>query len=86
MKTVDQLGNPPRAFWKALINRTLSIFVLAGGVVLLISGLSATKSFAPDASKYFTGSATDRAVWMLIGGTVATLVGLMWTLRSWKEV
>ena len=30
-------------------------------------------------------SPTDKAVWMLIGGIVATVVGLVLTLRPWKQ-
>jgi len=58
---------------------------LAGGVVLMIFGINATNSFGSDVSRFFTGSPTDKAVWMLIGGTVTTIVGLVLTLRSWKQ-
>ena len=68
------------------MNRIVSIALLAGGVVLMIVGINATNSFGSDVSRFFTGSPTDKAVWMLIGGTVATVVGLVWTLRSWKQV
>jgi hypothetical protein len=36
-------------------------------------------------SRFFTGSPTDKAVWMLIGGIAATVVGLVGTLRHWKQ-
>ena len=36
----------------------------------------AMDSFGSDVSRFFTGSPTDRAVWLLIGGTVATVAGL----------
>jgi hypothetical protein len=68
------------------MNRIVSIALLAGGVVLMIFGINATNSFGSDVSRFFTGSPTDKAVWMLIGGTVAAVVGLVWTLRSWKQV
>jgi hypothetical protein len=68
------------------MNRIVSIALLAGGLVLMIVGINATNSFGSDVSRFFTGSPTDKAVWMLIGGTVATVVGLVWTLRSWKQV
>ena len=67
------------------MNKIVSIALLAGGVVLLIFGINATNSFGSDVSRFFTGSPTDKAVWMLIGGTVATIVGLVLTLRSWKQ-
>jgi len=68
------------------MNRIVSIALLAGGVVLMIVGINATNSFGSDVSRFFTGSPTDKAVWMLIGGTVATVVGLVWTLRNWKHL
>jgi len=67
------------------MNKIVSIALLAGGVVLMIFGINATNSFGSDVSRFFTGSPTDKAVWMLIGGTVATIVGLVLTLRSWKQ-
>ncbi len=56
-----------------------------GGVVLMIFEINATNSFGSDVCRFFTGSPTDKAVWMLIGGIVATVVDLVWTLRNWKH-
>ncbi|MEK7685207.1 MAG: DUF3185 family protein [Verrucomicrobiota bacterium] len=67
------------------MNKIVSIALLVGGVVLMIFGINATNSFSSDVSRFFTGSPTDKAVWMLLGGTVATVVGLVGTLRSWKQ-
>ena len=66
------------------MNRFVSIALLAGGVVLLIFGIGAIDSFSSDVSRFFTGSPTDKAVWMLIGGVIATVVGRGLTLRGWK--
>ena len=68
------------------MNKIVPIALLAGGIVLMLFGINATNSFGSDVSRFFTGSPTDKAVWMLIGGTVAAVVGLVWTLRSWKQV
>ena len=67
------------------MNKLVSIALLVGGVVVMIFGINATNSFGSDVSRFFTGSPTDKAVWMLIGGTIATVVGFVWTLRSWKQ-
>jgi hypothetical protein len=67
------------------MTKLVSLALLAGGVVLMIFGINATNSFSSDVSRFFTGSPTDKAVWMLIGGIVATVVGLVGTLRSWKH-
>lgn len=70
----------------ASMNRTFSLALLVGGVVLLIIGINATNSFSSDVSRFFTGSPTDKAVWMLIGGVAASVVGLTLMLRNWKHV
>lgn len=67
------------------MNRIISLALLVGGVVLLVIGVSATNSFSSDVSRFFTGSPTDKAVWMLIGGAVATVAGLALTVRDWKR-
>jgi uncharacterized membrane protein YidH (DUF202 family) len=67
------------------MNRILSIALLAGGIALMIFGINATNSFGSDVSRFFTGSPTDKAIWMLIGGIAATAVGLMLTIRSGKQ-
>lgn len=66
------------------MNRIVSIGLLVGGVVLMIFGINATNSFSSDVSRFFTGSPTDKAVWMLIGGVVASVVGLALSWHSWK--
>lgn len=68
------------------MNRIIALALLIGGVVLIVIGVNATNSFGSDVSRFFTGSPTDKAVWMLIGGTVAAVIGLVSTLRSWKQV
>jgi len=64
------------------MNKLVSIALLVGGVMLVIFGINATDSFSSDVSRFFTGSPSDKAIWMLIGGTVATVVGLTLLLRQ----
>jgi len=66
------------------MNKLIFLALLVGGVVLIIVGINATNSFSSDVSRFFTGSPTDKAVWMLIGGIVAAVVGLAGTLRGSK--
>jgi len=68
-----------------VMNKIVSLVLLIGGVVLIIFGVQATDSFSSDVSRFFTGSPTNKAVWMLIGGIVAAIVGLTLTLRSSKQ-
>ncbi len=66
------------------MNKAISIALIAGGIVLIVLGVNATKSFGSDVSRFFTGSPTDKAIWMLIGGIVATAVGLFGMSRGSK--
>ena len=58
------------------MNKLISLALFAGGVVLVVFGVTAIKSFSSDVSRFFTGSPTDKAIWMMIGGIVAIVVGL----------
>jgi hypothetical protein len=64
------------------MNKAVSLVILAGGIVLVVFGVAATKSFSSDVSRFFTGSPTDKAIWMLIGGIVAIIIGLAGLLRG----
>ena len=67
------------------MNKIVSLALLAGGVVLIIFGIQATDSFSSDVSRFFTGSPTDKAIWMLIGGIVAAVAGLAMTVRGARQ-
>lgn len=66
------------------MNKALSFAVLVVGIVLIIFGINASNSIGSDVSRFFTGSPTDKAVWMLIGGIAATAIGLVLMLRNTK--
>ena len=67
------------------MNKLVSLALLVGGVALIVLGVNATNSFSSDVSRFFTGSPTDKAMWMLVGGLVAAIVGLTMTLRGSKK-
>jgi len=64
------------------MNRIVGIVLLVAGVVLLVLGLNASDSLASDFSRFFTGSPTDKAIWLLIAGVVSAVLGLIFTLRG----
>jgi len=66
------------------MNKIVSLALLVGGVVLIVIGIKATNSFSSDVSRFFTGSPTDKAIWMLIGGVVAGVIGLIGVMRGSK--
>ena len=58
------------------MNRVISLALLVVGIVLIVWGASALDSFSSDVSRFFTGSPTNKAVWLMIGGIAASVVGL----------
>ncbi len=64
------------------MNKAIAIALLVGGLVLIVLGITAVDSFSSDVSRFFTGSPTDKAIWMLIGGAIAATVGLVMTFRG----
>ena len=63
------------------MNRVISLAILAVGIVLVIYGIAASNSFGSDISRFFSGSPTDKTIWLLIGGVVAIIIGLAGLLR-----
>ena len=66
------------------MNKGMSVALLVVGILLVIWGVSASESFSSDVSRFFTGSPANKAVWLLIGGVVAAIVGLFGLLRGPK--
>ena len=64
------------------MNKAVLLAILAGGIVLVVYGVSASKSFSSDVSRFFTGSPTDKTMWLLVGGIVAIIIGLAGLLRG----
>jgi len=64
----------------------MSIALSIVGVILLIWGFTALDSFSSDVSRFFTASPTDKAVWLMIGGVAATVIGAIGLLRGAKKL
>ena len=58
-----------------------SIVLLIAGVAMLVLGVQASKSFNSEVSRFFTGSPTDKAMWLLIAGAASAGLGLFGLLR-----
>jgi len=67
------------------MNKLISLALLVSGIVLLIYGVSAADSIGSSFSRLFTGTPTDRSVWLLIGGAIVTVVGAAGLLRGSKS-
>jgi hypothetical protein len=58
------------------MNKGISLALLVIGVVLLVMGVTESDSISSSFSRLFTGEPTDRAIWLLVGGGLAAIVGL----------
>jgi len=59
------------------MNKSISFVLLIAGAVLLFFGYNAYHSAASGVSRFFTGEPTDKALWLLIGGLVAGIAGIV---------
>ena len=62
--------------------KAISVALLVGGVVLLYFGGQSFHSFANDMSRMFTGAPTNKTIWLIAGGIIATLAGLIGLMSS----
>jgi hypothetical protein len=75
-----------RVIFAVLMNKIASLALLIGGIVLIIYGVNASNSIGSDFSRLFTGSPTDKSIWLLIGGIVLALVGAGGLMRGSKSL
>ncbi|MCX5657737.1 MAG: DUF3185 family protein [Candidatus Omnitrophica bacterium] len=64
------------------MDKSISGIFMVAGVILLVFGLSAYHSASSDVSRFFTGAPTDKALWLLIGGLAASIVGFLGLARK----
>ena len=64
------------------MNKLIFLALLAGGIALIIFGVNASNSLSSDVSRFFTGSPTDKAIWMIVGGVVAVVAGIFGFIRG----
>lgn len=58
------------------MNKPMALALLAGGIVLLVFGYNSAQSFSSGVSRVLTGSPANKAIWMIVGGAIATVLGL----------
>lgn len=63
------------------MNKALGIALLALGIILIIFGINASNSVGSDFSRFFTGSPTNKSIWLLLGGVASLIVGGAMSLR-----
>lgn len=57
------------------MNRAIGLALLAVGIVLLVFGFNASDSVSSSVSRTFTGSPTNKAMWLILGGAASVIVG-----------
>lgn len=62
----------------------ISIALLVVGIILIGWGISAAESFSSDVSRAFTGSPTNKTVWLLGSGIAAVIAGGFGLIRGGK--
>lgn len=67
------------------MNKAVSMALLAAGILLLIFGFQASDSFSSDVSRFFTGSPTDKAMWLLIAGVLCAVIGAVGFARGGRR-
>jgi hypothetical protein len=67
------------------MTRAISFALIVGGVVLLYFGGQSFHSFSNEVSRVFTGAPTNKTIYLIAGGVVATLAGLPGLVVSGKR-
>ncbi|WP_018624570.1 DUF3185 family protein [Kangiella aquimarina] len=58
-------------------NKIISIVVLVAGIALFFWGYNMTQGAEEQIREAWTGSFSDKATWLMIGGGILALVGLL---------
>ncbi len=66
------------------MNRGIAVALIIVGIILIIYGVKASNSFNSDISRFFTGSPTNKTIWLMIGGAFVAGVGFFGLLRGPK--
>jgi LPXTG-motif cell wall-anchored protein len=59
-----------------VMHSVVGIALLVVGVVLILFGMNASASLGSRVSEFFTGTPSDRTIWLLVAGVAAAIVGL----------
>jgi LPXTG-motif cell wall-anchored protein len=58
------------------MSSVVGIALLVVGVVLIIFGMQASASVGSRLSELFTGTSSDRTIWLLLAGVAAAIIGV----------
>jgi hypothetical protein len=64
------------------IKGIVGLLLLVMGIVLLVFGISSSRSFGDQLSNFFTGRFTETTIWYLLGGIAAIVAGFVLVSRN----
>ena len=67
---------------ESAMDRSISVVLLVVGVALLIAGLQAADSLSSAFSELFSGAPSNKAIWLIVVGTIVAALGLPGLLRG----
>jgi uncharacterized membrane protein YdcZ (DUF606 family) len=59
------------------IQRIIGLVLLVGGIILIVMGVTASRSFGDQLTSFFSGHFTEKTMWYIIGGIALAVVGLV---------
>ena len=62
------------------IKRIIGPVLLVVGIVLIVMGVTASRSLADSVSSFFTGHFTQNTMWYIFGGIAVAVLGLLLTI------
>lgn len=68
------------------MQRMAGLILLVVGIILLVWGYNGSQSVNSQVSEFFTGSWTDKTLWLLIGGAVCVIAGLFITFTPARRL
>jgi hypothetical protein len=68
------------------MNKAIGIALLAVGIIAIIFGINSSNSVGSSFSRFFTGSPTDKSMWLLLGGVAGVIVGGVMTLLPARSI
>ncbi|HTR43879.1 MAG TPA: DUF3185 family protein [Pseudomonadales bacterium] len=63
------------------MNKAIGIALLVVGVVLIVYGIDASNSAGSALSRTFSGTPTNKTLWLLLGGIGAAIAGAVMTFK-----
>jgi Protein of unknown function (DUF3185) len=67
------------------MNKAIGLALLVVGVILIAYGINGSNSISSNVSQTFTGSPTNKTLWLLVGGSASAIVGLALTITGFRS-